>query len=55
MQPPRDSGHLRLAGIDLQPCGGTHVRNIAEIGAIRVLRIRNEDLQDRLSPEELAK
>ena len=45
VQPPRGFGRvrlLRIPGIDLQPCGGTHVRNIAEIGAIRVTRIRNE-------------
>ena len=45
VQPPRGVGRvrlLRIAGIDLQPCGGTHVRNIAEIGGIRVTRIRNE-------------
>ena len=45
VQPPRGVGRvrlLRIAGIDLQPCGGTHVRNIGEIGAIRVTRIRNE-------------
>ena len=45
VQPPRGAGHVRLLkipGIDLQPCGGTHVRNIAEIGGIRVTRIRNE-------------
>jgi misacylated tRNA(Ala) deacylase len=45
VQPPRGAGRVRLlkiAGIDLQPCGGTHVRNIAEIGGIRVTRIRNE-------------
>jgi len=45
VQPPRGSGRvrlLRIPDIDLQPCGGTHVRNIGEIGAIRVLRIRSE-------------
>ena len=43
--PPRGAGRVRLLkipGIDLQPCGGTHVANIGEIGAIRVLRIRSE-------------
>jgi len=50
VQPPRGAGRvrlLRIPGIDLQPCGGTHVRNIAEIGAIRVLRIRNEGKRNR--------
>lgn len=45
VQPPRGSGRvrlLRIPDIDLQPCGGTHVRNIGEIGAIRVMRIRSE-------------
>jgi misacylated tRNA(Ala) deacylase len=45
VQPPRGAGRvrlLRIPDIDLQPCGGTHVRNIAEIGGIRVLRIRSE-------------
>jgi misacylated tRNA(Ala) deacylase len=33
---------LKIPGIDLQPCGGTHVANIGEIGGIRVLKIKNE-------------
>lgn len=48
--PPRGAGRvrlLRIPGIDLQPCGGTHVKNIGEIGAIRVLRIRSEGKRNR--------
>ena len=50
VQPPRGAGRvrlLRIPGIDLQPCGGTHVRNIAEIGAIRVIKIRSEGKRNR--------
>jgi misacylated tRNA(Ala) deacylase len=50
VQPPRGAGRvrlLRIPGIDLQPCGGTHVRNIREIGGIRVLRIRSEGRRNR--------
>jgi misacylated tRNA(Ala) deacylase len=50
VQPPRGAGRIRLLkipGIDLQPCGGTHVRNIAEIGAIQVTRIRNEGKRNK--------
>ncbi len=50
VQPPRGAGRVRLLkipGIDLQPCGGTHVKNIAEIGGIRVTRIRNEGKRNK--------
>ncbi|HTP47781.1 MAG TPA: alanyl-tRNA editing protein [Casimicrobiaceae bacterium] len=50
VKPPRGAGRvrlLRIPGIDLQPCGGTHVRNIAEIGGIRVLKIRSEGRHNR--------
>lgn len=50
VQPPRGAGRIRLLripGIDLQPCGGTHVKNIGEIVGIRVLRIRNEGKRNR--------
>jgi misacylated tRNA(Ala) deacylase len=50
VQPPRGAGRVRLLkipGIDLQPCGGTHVRNISEIGGIRVLKIRSEGKRNK--------
>jgi len=49
VQPPRGMGRLRLlrigAGdppVDLQPCGGTHVSNTAEIGRVVVQKIENK-------------
>lgn len=50
VQPPRGAGRIRLLrieGIDLQPCGGTHVRDIGEIGRVRVIRIRNEGKRNK--------
>lgn len=50
VQPPRGAGRVRLLkipGIDLQPCGGTHVKNIAEIGGIRVTKIRSEGKRNK--------
>jgi misacylated tRNA(Ala) deacylase len=50
VKPPMGSGQVRLiaiAGVDLQPCGGTHVRNTAEIGRITVTKIENKGRQNR--------
>ncbi|MET0528115.1 MAG: alanyl-tRNA editing protein [Microvirga sp.] len=50
VQPPRGSGRVRLVeieGIDLQPCGGTHVRRTGEIGAVVVTDIEKKGKQNR--------
>jgi misacylated tRNA(Ala) deacylase len=45
---------LEIPGIDLQPCGGTHVKDIGEIGAVRVVRIRSEGKRNKRVEIELA-
>lgn len=50
VQPPRGAGDIRLIsveGVDLQPCGGTHVRNTAEIGELLVSKIENKGKRNR--------
>ncbi|WP_169544996.1 alanyl-tRNA editing protein [Sneathiella aquimaris] len=50
VQPPRGSGKVRLikiADMDLQPCGGTHVKNTQEIGAVKVRKIEKKGRQNR--------
>jgi misacylated tRNA(Ala) deacylase len=50
VQPPRGRGSIRLLeieGIDLQPCGGTHVRSTAEIGAVRIGKVEKKGRQNR--------
>ena len=50
VKPPRGYGRVRLvdiAGIDLQPCGGTHVARLGEIGTLEVLKIDNKGKQNR--------
>ena len=50
VQPPRGAGRIRLIkvdGVDLQPCGGTHVRNTSEIGEVRVRKIEKKGRQNR--------
>jgi misacylated tRNA(Ala) deacylase len=50
VQPPRGLGRIRvidIEGIDLQPCGGTHVANTAEIGAVIVTKIEKKSAMTR--------
>ncbi len=50
VKPPSGEGRVRLMeveGVDLQPCGGTHVRSTAEIGAVRVSKIENKGKHNR--------
>jgi misacylated tRNA(Ala) deacylase len=50
VKPPMGTGKVRLieiAGLDLQPCGGTHVRRLHEIGAVAVTGIEKKGRQNR--------
>ena len=48
--PPMGQGKVRLVNVqqlDLQPCGGTHVRNTAEIGKVRIGKVEKKGKQNR--------
>lgn len=54
VQPPRGAGRIRLvrigpeaAPVDLQPCGGTHVRSTGEIGRVEVSKMESKGRQNR--------
>jgi misacylated tRNA(Ala) deacylase len=50
VKPPTGMGRVRLleiSGVDLQPCGGTHVRNTGEIGRVEIGKIENKGKQNR--------
>lgn len=50
VKPPMGSGRVRLVrigDIDLQPCGGTHVRSTAEIGRLAIGRMESKGKQNR--------
>jgi misacylated tRNA(Ala) deacylase len=50
VQPPRGHGTVRTISIentDYQPCGGTHVRNTAEIGELIVTGLKNKGRQNK--------
>ncbi len=50
VQPPRGLGRVRvldIEGVDLQPCGGTHVANTAEVGPVVVTKIEKKSAMTR--------
>ena len=50
VKPPTGTGQVRLVeieGVDLQPCGGTHVGRTREIGRVEVVKIENKGKQNR--------
>lgn len=53
VQPPRGTGRVRLVligengAVDMQPCGGTHVRSTGEIGKLVVTRIEKKGKLNR--------
>lgn len=50
VKPPMGQGRVRLiriGEIDLQPCGGTHVRNTSEIGPLRIGKIEKKGAINR--------
>jgi len=50
VKPPTGHGRVRLldiAGVDLQPCGGTHVKRTGEIGPVVIGKIENKGKQNR--------
>jgi len=50
VQPPRGKGAIRLLeieNVDLQPCGGTHLRSTAEVGAVRIGKVEKKGRRNR--------
>lgn len=50
VKPPTGVGRIRLLeipGVDLQPCGGTHVKSTAEIGPVEISKVEKKGRQNR--------
>lgn len=50
VKPPTGQGRVRLVeieGVDLQPCGGTHLASTGEIGRVRVAKIEKKGKHNR--------
>jgi misacylated tRNA(Ala) deacylase len=57
VRPPAGAGRIRLLeipGVDLQPCGGTHVRRTVEIGPVRLGKVEKKGAHNRRVYVELA-
>lgn len=50
VKPPSGAGKVRLLeieGVDLQPCGGTHLNSTAEVGSVRVSKVEKKGKHNR--------
>jgi len=50
VQPPKGAGKVRLLeieGVDLQPCGGTHLKSTGEVGDVRVAKVEKKGAKNR--------
>lgn len=57
VKPPSGAGRVRLVrfeGVDLQPCGGTHVAGTGEIGPVRIRKIEKKGKRNRRITVEFA-
>jgi len=50
-EPPRGDGQMRFVSIggavDVQPCGGTHIRSLKELGTVRIGKIDNKGAHNK--------
>lgn len=50
VRPPRGRGRIRLLeidGVDLQPCGGTHLKSTSEVGRVRIGKVEKKGKNNR--------
>jgi len=50
VQPPKGAGKVRLLeieGVDLQPCGGTHLKSTSEVGQVRIGKVEKKGKRNR--------
>jgi len=50
VQPPKGAGKVRLLeieGVDLQPCGGTHLNSTGEVGQVRIGKVEKKGRHNR--------